>query len=173
MKFSFYILILLLVSCKKDDDKIAYSEELDKSFNSWQDFKTSSSNSYRFNALFSSFGGYNLQTIITVKDGAVIARDFTKYAVKFDPNSPRPDTTVLTHWSEGKDSINIHTEGYIAVPLDVVYKKARELWLVKKDGVKNYFDVLPNGLISYCGYVPDNCMDDCFEGIHIGFVEKL
>ncbi|MGY5355583.1 hypothetical protein [Wenyingzhuangia sp. IMCC45467] len=57
--------------------------------------------------------------------------------------------------------------------MDEIYEKAKQDWLIKRKEVLVYFETDNNGLISTCGYVPKNCMDDCFLGITIKSIEAL
>jgi len=45
--------------------------------------------------------------------------------------------------------------------------------LLKRDNVTTYFEAKNNGMISSCGYWPNNCADDCFTGVSITLIEAL
>ncbi|MDD2426409.1 MAG: hypothetical protein PHU00_10410, partial [Bacteroidales bacterium] len=62
---------------------------------------------------------------------------------------------------------------YGAVTLDVIYSKARQEWLLKRENAQTYFEAKNNGLISCCGYVEKGCMDGCFNGIYISYIQPL
>lgn len=76
-------------------------------------------------------------------------------------------------WIEYENEINSHENIVAAAPLtlDEVYGKAKNEWLIKRKNVKTYFEANNGGLISTCGFVEDGCMDDCFRGIRIAYIE--
>ncbi|RWY54329.1 hypothetical protein [Mucilaginibacter gilvus] len=81
----------------------------------------------------------------------------------------------LLCWHEEVANLGTHgNEGAELLTLDQVYTKAQNVWL-KVDDTKNdvYFDAKNNGLISFAGYVPKGCVDDCFTGIMITEISKL
>jgi hypothetical protein len=77
-------------------------------------------------------------------------------------------------WTENENEINTHREmAAAAITLDEVYEKARTEWLIKRKDVNVYFETKNNGMISSCGYVNKGCMDDCFNGIRIAYIQPL
>ena len=44
---------------------------------------------------------------------------------------------------------------------------------VERNNVTTYLETKNNGMISTCGYVENNCADDCFIGIHINNISLL
>jgi hypothetical protein len=164
---TFLFFIALIVSCKKDH--IAYENDFDKSQKSWIDFKISSDNSYRYQVINSSWSGHTTETLITVKDGEVVGRSYT--LKKFTPPSTTP--TVVEEWIEEESQLNTHQTGSPIFTLEEIYQKAQSDWLLKRKNAKSYFEAKNGGLISSCGYVENGCMDDCFVGIKIAYIEKL
>jgi hypothetical protein len=160
-----YLLGLLMVAsllsaCKKD----AFRSDFAESKNAWQDFKKTSNNTYSYTATASSWVGFGSSTKITVTNGVVTGRDYTGYTI----DGQTGQRTTQETWSETTVTLNSHSDGAAAITLDAVYEKAAAVWLkanVKENTV--YFEAENNGMISTCGYVPNNCMDDCFTGIHI------
>lgn len=172
MKKNYCLLLCLLlgtlfVACKKDG--LAYENEYDKSFKAWKNFKSSTNNSYQYQVTSASWTGYGTETTITVKDGKIIKRAYQAKTIE------RPSNQVVIHeeWVEDEATINTHNNGASAITLDVVYQKAKTDWLLKRKNAKTYFEVKNDGMISSCGYVEDNCADDCFNGVHIAFIKKL
>lgn len=172
MKRYHYLLILLSVgiffsACKKD--KIVSSNDYEKSYQSWLNFKASSNNSYRYQVNTNSWTGYSTESIITVQNGAIIKRTYIAKAI--DPKTH--GVVVVTEWSEDKASLNTHKEGALTRTLDEIYAEAKNNWLLKRKDAKTSFEAKNNGMISSCGYVENGCQDDCFNGIYISLIEKI
>lgn len=74
---------------------------------------------------------------------------------------------------KNESEINTHQNGAAALTLDEIYVNAKSDWLIKRKNTTNYFESKNDGLISQCGYVEKNCMDDCFVGITISSIERL
>ncbi len=165
----YFILLLLFVGtsftgCKKEN--VTYKSDFEKSQNEWKNFKKTSGNSYQYTVLRSSWVGMSWQTIITVKNGKVVQRNF-KWIVPADWTQDIPEDQ--REWTENEREINTHKESGAAdaITLDEVYARAKNDWLKKRDNVTTYFEAKNNGLISSCGYRDNNCADDCFVGINI------
>ncbi|MEO6149171.1 MAG: hypothetical protein ABIN95_10505 [Mucilaginibacter sp.] len=156
------LLLFGLTSCKKE----AYHNDYERSYDALQSFKKATGNSYYYVANTVSWSGYRSETKISVRNGAIVSRDFKNY--QYEPGDTVANV-LLSAWHEGADSLGVHTDtGAALLTLDDVYTMAKNEWL-KVDKSENdiYFEVENNGLISSCGYVPNGCMDDCFQGIHI------
>lgn len=169
-----YIFLLLLAaavsSCQKNE--IEYENDFEKSYKAWQRFKLVSNNSYRYTVTASTWVGASWQTTITVTNGEVTQRHF-KYTFLAGLVANIPEEAQ--EWVEDENSLNLHQSSAAAEPLtlDEIYKIARNAWLTKRKDAKAYFEAGNGGLILSCGFVPDNCQDDCFTGIHIQSIEKL
>lgn len=173
MKRNPYFFILLLIaglfaSCKKSD--VAFESDLARSYKIYTNFKTSTNNSYRYQVNTVSWTGYSTETIITVKNGKVIKR---AYVAKNVIGGATPQITILEQWIEEESSLNTHTNGAATLTLDQIYEKARTVWLLKRKDAKTSLETKNSGMISSCGYVENNCADDCFNGISIAFIERL
>jgi hypothetical protein len=172
MKKSCYLFIFLLTgvlftACDKDDR--VYVGELQKSYQAWINFKASSGNSYRYTVISGSWTGSTSETIITVESGKLKRRS---YVLK----TPQPNSNTLAvreSWDEDESTLRTHEHGAAALTLDEIYEKAKTEWLLKREDATAYFETKNAGMISSCGYVPDNCADDCFRGIYISSIEKL
>ncbi len=135
----------------------------------WEEEKPRHENSYRYTVRFSSAFGFSSTTIITVTDGNVTGRDFEAFTI-----SGTGTKTVTQRWSETAGDLMSHPEGAEAVTLDVIYGRCRQQWLtVNTKKHKTYFEKEHNGIISLCGYVPNGCQDDCFEGVRLSAFEWL
>jgi hypothetical protein len=163
------ICALTIVSCKKDT--ISHASDFANSQLKWMAFKDSSHNSYRYSVTSGSWTGYGTETIITVRDGKVVGRSFV--AKQSRHNGTTIVTTVLQEWTETAVQLSSHDFGYEPVTMDVIYERAKNDWLQKRDKASIYFEARNNGMISLAGYVPDGCQDDCLRGITIGSIEAI
>ncbi|MEE1944880.1 hypothetical protein VRU48_07175 [Pedobacter sp. KR3-3] len=173
MKRNHYFFVLLLLaglfaSCKKSD--IAFESDFARSYKTYTAFKSSTNDSYRYQVNTASWTGHSTETIITVKNGKVVKR---AYVAKNISGGPTPQIVVVEQWIEEEGSLNTHANGAATLTLDQIYEKARTVWLLKRKGAKTSLETKNNGMISSCGYVEDNCADDCFNGISIAFIERL
>ena len=76
-------------------------------------------------------------------------------------------------WTETNSEIGIHKNGAEPITLSEIYNKAQNDWLIERNNVTTYLETKNNGMISTCGYVENNCADDCFIGIHINNISLL
>lgn len=160
------LLLITLNSCKKDG--ISYADDYVKSYRAWRDFQSRSGDSYVYQVIGGSWVGYNWETTITVKKGKAVERTYIlKGALAGGP------LTLMKEWKEEEAQLGTHAEGDPAITLNDIYMKAKGEWLKKRDDATTYFEAGNDGMISVCGYVPKNCADDCFRGIHIKFIREL
>ena len=172
-KYFIVFLVLAGISfsgCKKE--KISCKSDFEKSLKEWQEFKKSSGNSYQYTVVRSSWVGMSWKTVITIKNGKVIQRNF-KWTVQDDWTPQIPEDQK--EWMENESEINIHKDSGAAdaITLDEVYSRAKTDWLKKRDHVTTFFEAKNIGLISSCGYQDNNCADDCFVGINITSITRL
>ena len=175
MREKIFICVLLLTgylfsSCDSDDFK--YEDDFNKSHNVWLNFKSQTNNSYKYTVQNGTWVGASWETTITVRNGKIIERHF-KYTHNVEKLPLGND--VEMEWTEGEDEINTHknTPAWQAMTLDDIYTKAKEDWLTERKDTKTLFETKNEGMISLCGYIPDNCADDCFTGISIKQIEAL
>lgn len=156
-------LCLFIFSCKEQELR----SDFDVSIAAWKNFRETSNNSYEYMTASSSWVGTSSTTVITVRYGEVIKRQYTQYQLGTAGNTP------VKTWTETRTDLNSHPEGSRGITLDEVYEQARN-W-VKASEKENtiYFETNNAGMISLCGYVPDNCADDCFTGITITGIKAL
>jgi len=172
MKISRCIIILLLAgalftACKKID--MVYEDDFHQSLRTWLNFKATSGDSYRYTVSTGSWSGSATQMAVTVQSGKITHRS---YVIK----TPQQNSNVLVireQWEEDESTLNTHVNGGTSLTLDEIYEKARTEWLLKRKDATSYFEAKNDGIISSCGYVNNNCADDCFVGITINLIEKL
>lgn len=169
LSFIFLLIISTTISCSSEDE-LTYNGEYEKSKSAWLNFKKSSSNSYKYVVTNSSWSGFSWETEITVKSGIVTQRGF-KYTSTEGLSSNTPQSEL--QWTETLSQIGTHENGAMPMTLDNIYSLAKQNWLAKEGNVKTYFETKNNGMISICGYVENNCADDCFTGIKITRIQTI
>ena len=173
MKNKTYLIVLILIgslfnSCDSDD--LEYQDNFETSQKTWLDFKETSNDSYKYTVTFGSWTGFGWETTIIVENGIVIQRDF-EYT--FTEGIPTDISQDALQWTETGSEIGSHENGAEPITLDEIYYKAHNDWLVERNNTTTYFETENNGMISTCGYVENDCADDCFIGIHIKSIEGL
>lgn len=172
MNRHYYVLIMLLVasvftSCKKSD--IAHENDFDKSYKAWLDFKKSSNDSYLYKTNFASWTGISGETTISVWKGKIISRSYIEKGRDHQTNQ----IVIRQEWSEDSTNLHSHDHGDKAYTLDEIYNTAKTVWLIKNKDADISLETKNNGMISACGFVPKNCADDCFIGIHISQITAI
>jgi hypothetical protein len=169
-----YILVLTLLlvaglnSCKDDVVHPGFRQSL----NSWEYFKKTSNNSYKYTQVLSSsvFSNGGAEILVKINNGIITSREYTRFEYK---NGTKEKITI-EQWNEGAAQVNTHTDVPKSLTLDEIYDKAEHEWL-KQDKKTNtiVFETNLDGLISNCGYIPKNCQDDCFTGIALKSITTL
>lgn len=166
----YYLLPLLLIfifgACKKDS--IEHSKDFDVSYKAWLNFKSEANNSYQYQLTTTSWTGYSTNTTLTIKAGRVTQRAYVAKTIK----QPGNLVTIHKEWVENENELNTHDSAAAILTFDEIYAKAKTDLLLKRSDAKVYFEAKNNGMISSCGYVQNNCADDCFNGINIAFIKK-
>ena len=173
MRRLFLLLSILLVGClfnSCDSDDLEYQNKFETSLKIWLNFKEYSNNSYKYTVKNSSWIGFSWETTISVGNGIVIRRDFKYTSTEGLPIDIKQDEL---QWTETNSEIGIHKNGAEPITLSEIYNKAQNDWLIERNNVTTYLETKNNGMISTCGYVENNCADDCFIGIHINNISLL
>ncbi|MXV50928.1 hypothetical protein GS399_08070 [Pedobacter sp. HMF7647] len=171
MRF-FKILLSIIVfsalfnACKKD----ASQNKLIDSYSKFKEFKKSTDDNYSYTVISGSWTGIATETTITVMYGTVRMRECSLFAI----DGGTGVKVLKESWVEDVKTLGTHKSGAEALTLDQVYEKAGNVWL-KANTKENdiYFETANNGMISNCGYVPKNCIDDCFVGINISNISQV
>lgn len=170
MKNTFPLLIcLLLLSCNEDisgENQLQRLEQVsdyNNSLDRWGTLKKINGNSYVYVAGSQSWTGFRTATTIRVFNGEVVERSYEEYA--FDEEGLK---TVTDSYRETGNQIGTHSKGAAARTMDEVYAFCEEvLRNTHPDHNTLYFETDDQGLMALCGYVPNNCIDDCFEGVRL------
>lgn len=131
----------------------------------WQKLKAKNGDSYVYTTSFSSWSGYSSTTEIVVEDGVVIARNF-------EASNPHNSESEQESWSENKAELGTHNQGSPAKTMDELYQDCSKKYL-SVDSTENtiYFEMSDDGILKLCGFNPNGCQDDCFQGIRISSFE--
>ncbi|GHT72166.1 hypothetical protein FACS1894155_10020 [Bacteroidia bacterium] len=152
--------IFVFAACEKSD--INYESDFDKSYKEWIKFKIASNDCYRYEMTTVSWTGLRTWTTITVTNGNITQRSYKLQHEDF-----------IEVWTESGNEIGSHETYQGLLTLDQIYDKARNEWLLKRKNAQTYFKSENDGMLSHCGYVDNNCADDCFSGINISYIEAL
>lgn len=136
----------------------------DQSLIVWDLQKEEHNNSYEYSLSFGSEEArYESKSTFIIKEGIITKHDFESY--HYNNNNEKNIDKV---WTEEKDKIGSHKEGFPAKTLDEIYKDCGNTYLtVKYSENYVYLETEHEGVISLCGYFPRNCADDCFEGVKL------
>jgi hypothetical protein len=162
-----FLAIALSTSCKKEN--VDFPNEFKKSVKAFDEFKTETNNSYKFVVYNSSWNGSSSEMTFTINKGLIVERSFI--GKQFDYQTHK--LNIFAQWTETGNELNSHQSYLGLMTLDDVYERAAVDWLLVRSDSKTYFETNNAGLLSKCGYVPVNCMDDCFIGITITSITRL
>jgi len=173
MKNRILLIIMIvgsIISSCLSDNEFNYQNEYEISKNTWLDFKKSSNDSYKYTVTNSSWVGFSWETKITVENGVVTQRDF-EYT--FTEGLSNDIHQSELQWTETEFEIGTHENGAQPITLVEIYNLAEQNWLIERKNAEIYLKTENNGMISTCGYVKNQCADDCFVGIKIKSIENL
>lgn len=167
MKTSKLLLLFLLIgllSCKKDDDsKTTHVKNYKESLNKWAELKAKNGNSYTYKTTFVSWVGGGSTTELKVENGKVTGRSYQQFII--DNTGQR---TIIDSYTETTSEVGTHQKGARPLTIDELYSSCLGEFLIADDKTNTlYFETDANGIMSSCGFVPDNCADDCFRGVTI------
>lgn len=162
---------LVLSACKKDthlsvlttltgESGITYDESLEK----WNALKALNGDSYIYQSTFVSWTGSGTITEIRVENGVATRR---KYQA-FETSGVKGERTVISSYVEEERELGRDERGARPLTIDELYATCAKEYLIADTELNTLlFNTDSRGLMSLCGYVPDNCLDDCFQGVNI------
>lgn len=166
-----FVLIISIISACSSTKQLNFNSEYETSKSVWQTFKKNCNNSYKYTVTFNSWTGFGWDTEITVKNGIVVQRKFKYNSTEKGALNNIKESDL--QWTETESKIGSHENGAKPITLDKIYDLAEQDWLSKKENAKAYFETKNNGMISVCGYVENDCMDDCFIGVRISNIQAI
>ena len=163
--------LAILMSCdtetpawqRKGESNISYTESLA----TWRDLRDQHGNDYVYQTYTSSWIGVQTTTTLTVTDGVVVRRDYERQM-----RNDAGQYELTLSYSETSGDVGSHEEGAEPVTIDKLYQTCVGKYLnVDENRNQIYFDTEETGIMTNCGYTPDNCQDDCYTGFRIEFLE--
>ena len=161
------VLPFLILSCELESMVPALSMQGDSGYtysesrSLWLQMKRDNGNSYEYSIDVTSWTGNGNTTTIIIQDGEAVGRIYQEYFMD-------PDTGIKNNgfgYSETGVDVGTHEAGAKPMTMDEIYGACLAEYLIA-DPENNtiYFDTDDVGLMILCGFVPDQCADDCFEG---------
>lgn len=137
--------------------KLEYSHKV------WQQVRKQSGD-YQYQVSFSSWVGFSSQTLISIKQHKVVARNYSAWQA---PNN-EGKSSLAERWVEQSGNLHSHKRGAKAKTLDQLYSECRVL-ITQHATADSYFSLAfdHHGLIKHCSYQAKQCVDDCQMGIAI------
>ncbi|WP_152286662.1 hypothetical protein [Flavicella marina] len=167
-----FILFITTIACEQDsiditdsfksENGLTYNESLDN----WNNLKSVHGNSYSYQVPNYSWTGNSSTTTITVQNGIVIAREYES----LKPNEPglQPEFIESITYQENKSELGTHEFGADIKTIDDYYNDCSTKYLtVDQETNMLTLSTDQTGMITSCGYTPENCADDCYRGITI------
>ncbi len=175
LKF-FLGLTLIFTSCEKNDDsdkneatipsslkgenRLSYNESLNK----WNELKKVNGNSYVYQTTFLSWTGFGSTTELKVVEGKVTTRNYRE----FNTDEQTGERVTTGSYTENENELGSHEKGAAPFTIDELYNScARDYFVVDEENNTLHFETDVNGLMTLCGFVPNGCLDDCYQGISI------
>jgi hypothetical protein len=125
---------------------------------------------YSFETSSSSWIGTTCTTRIDVEAGVVVGRKQTQTRSNDPEEGDAP--WEPENWFERGDEVGSHESACQApVTLDALYDRCEnEVLCVDPSENTFYLGYDAQGVLTYCGYVPQGCADDCFRGFSLDWV---
>ena len=179
MKINKLFLVLIIVvgmSCENnEDEKLSTLKNLtslkgesgisfNESYSKWTDLKKENGNSYVYQTIQISWTGFGSTTELRIENGVIIERNYEEFMTN-DTNGQR---RIIDSYSETNTNLGSHEKGADLLTIDDLYNSCSSEYLSVNTSTNTlYFETETNGLMTSCGFVPDNCSDDCFNGVTI------
>jgi hypothetical protein len=134
-------------------------ELLAESLLAWQDLKAADDGTYQYTRSSSSFTGARSTTTFVVEADVVVRRSFEGYD---------EDGVLVESFDEEGADVGSNEGAKPAHTIDELYEICRTEVLTQ-DPASNrfYLTFRDDGVFELCTYVPDDCADDCSEGVEI------
>lgn len=162
------VIAITCISCEKEDNIFEIKGENNynyyESLETWNQLKNIHGDSYTYETTYGSWTGYGSTTKLEIKNGIVISRTNHRYQI----DNSNGEKVTIDSYSENLENLGSHDYGASLLTMDEIYDIcAEEYLIVNKKNNNIYFETKENGIIKLCGFVPNNCQDDCFTGISI------
>ena len=139
-------------------------QDLVSSKDDWTSFTAENDNCYTYTRSTESWTGFTSITTIKVEDGNVVKRSYAAF------DGAQEQTVPISSYDETEpDQIGQNEDGFLPLCMDALYWYCEYL-IAKGQTIQDatiIFTTFDNNIMKICGYIPSNCMDDCFQGISI------
>lgn len=143
-----------------------FSESSDK----WTALKNLNGNSYVYQTTFDSWIGESSITEVKVIDGIVTSRVYEH----FRTSETTGQHELIESYSETIADLGTHENGALPITIDELYTTCSSDYLtVDVNNNTIHFETELNGLMTLCGFVPNDCLDDCYSGVSISNFDWL
>lgn len=172
---NFYLILLsalVFISCSNDENELSilntfksenglsYNESIDN----WTKLKETNGKSYIYEATFVSWAGFGSVTEIKVEEGNVTSRVYEAFEIDGQSGT----RTIVDTYTENSDELGSHESGAKPLTIDELYTScASDYLIIDQKNNTLYFETDINGTMTLCGFVPNSCVDDCYQGIRI------
>lgn len=176
------VALFLIFSCDSNDDsqenQISALTALEsqegrsytESINAWNVLKTNNGNSYTYQTTVVSFTGFGSITELTVINNIVTSRIYEEFNI----NQMTGERDIIDSYIETAANLGSNTKGASPLTIDQLYTSCAADYLIVDENENTiYFETATNGIMTLCGFFPNNCADDCFEGITINAFDWL
>ena len=162
--FLLSVVAFILVSCESIITK--NKEAFNSSQRQWELLKKMNGNSYTYITSFGSWTGYSTKTTIHVENDIIASRECVVTFYNYENEALSIDT--IEHYIESAHEIGTHDIGANPLTVDELYDTCVKEYLnVSTKNNTIFLETNEDGLLNLCGFVPDNCVDDCYRGIRI------
>jgi len=156
MKKALLIVFVFSIFCCNREELPDYNSSLEE----WNMLKDQNNNSYTYTVSTSSWTGFGTNTVLTIQNGVVISRVFEAYQL----DETKGSTIITDSYFETSETLNTNENGFATRTIDDLYDTCIEDYLsVNKKDNTIFFETDDTGIISQCGFVPDDCADDCLH----------
>jgi hypothetical protein len=169
------LLLVLAGSCQKNEapsiDQLSVLTTLqsehgltyEQSSNKWHQLREQNGNSYVYQTTFASWTGSGNTTELKIENGVVTSRIYEEFTTLGDGSKK-----VLDFYREDSGTLGTHAKGAALLTIDGLYETCAKDYLVADEQNNTiYFETAPDGLLTLCGFVPKECVDDCYTGVRI------
>ncbi len=143
--FMFGAVAMVLAGCSGG----VKQSDLDRSLTTWNALKAENGNSYRYEASLSTGIGSPSTTTLTVRDGVVVSRSYTRSDVN------ETGERVTTTWTEEGEAVGAHEEGSEPLTLDARYERCKNDVLTQNSASQVILlEFETNGVLTFCEAFP-------------------
>lgn len=146
------------------EEEVNHEERYTESLAKWEESKKTYNNSYIYTLDYSSYeGNFGYSTTLVIKKGKIEERRYQSYKFKDDGQK-----VIDKMWTETKGKVGKNKEGFPAKTMDELYADCGNNYIkVDKSLNQIVFEPDYSGILTMCGYWPNDCEDDCYEGVTI------